>query len=84
MLPARTLPPFHGIIWMKSFSEHAVSVHSASGTGLGTEDTVLKAAFLRDLTVKGENRRVICAVREQSGGYLWGKEKGRSKIRVWD
>lgn len=75
MLPARTLPPFHGIIWMKSFSEHALSVHSASGTGLGTEDTVLKAAFLRDLTVKGENRRVICAGLENNLVVTYGERK---------
>lgn len=75
MLPARTLPPFHGIIWMKSFSEHALSIHSASGTGLGTEDTVLKAAFLRDLTVKGENRRVICAGLENNLVVTYGERK---------
>ena len=75
MLPARTLPPFHGIIWMKSFSEHALSIHSASGTGLGTEDTVLKAAFHRDLTVKGENRRVICAGLENNLVVTYGERK---------
>lgn len=75
MLPACTLPPFHGIIWMKSFSEHALSIHSASGTGLGTEDTVLKAAFLRDLTVKGENRRVICAGLENNLVVTYGERK---------
>lgn len=60
---------------MKSFSEHALSIHSASGTGLGTEDTVLKAAFHRDLTVKGENRRVICAGLENNLVVTYGERK---------